>query len=189
MIYYDNNLLFMTVLLWKCSHFQVLVIEWVTDLSCAHTHLWAIFIVQVQKWTSPSESWACSESCQHKCWKPARDALLCPSRTQGSGALPLPHACTVTQQLECWYACWCKPVVQAPCEEFGWLFCKAFDNRLWFYTSPATVSCICCCCKFGPSDCELYWFTRNNGLDLSFCPQPVQKSSAVPLVIVFPLGL
>lgn len=111
------------------------------------------------------------------------------SRTQGSGALPSPSACTVTQQLECWYTCWCGPAVQARCEGFGWLFCKAFDNSLWFYISFATVSCVCCCCKFGPSDCGLYWFTLNNGLDLSFCPQPVQKSSALPLVIVFPLGL
>lgn len=99
-----------------------------------------------------SESWVCSESCQHKCWKPAWDALLCPSRPQGSGALPSPHACTVTQQLRWWYTCWCWPAVQAHHEEFGWLSCKAFDNRLWFYISAATVSHACCCCKFGPSD-------------------------------------
>lgn len=124
---------------------------------------------------SEVKSRVCSWVLPAQVLEPAWDSLFCPSRMQGSGALPLPHACTVTQQLECWCTCWCRPLVQAPCEEFGWLFCKAFNNTkitklLWFYTSPA-VSCVCCCWQFGLSDCELYWFAQNNGLDLSFCPQ------------------
>lgn len=86
--------------------------------------------------------------------------LAQPQRLQGSSALLSPCACSVTQHLECWYTCWCGPVVQAHCEEFCWLFCKAFDKRLSFYTSPATVSCVCWCCKFGPSNCSLLIYTK-----------------------------
>lgn len=95
--------------------------------------------------------------------------LALPQQNKGFQCPALPHACTVTQQLECWCNCWCRPSVQAHCEELGWLFCKAFDNRLWFYVSPA-VTCVCCC-QFGLSDCELYWFAQKNSLDLSFCLQ------------------
>lgn len=157
----------MTVLLGECSHFQVLVIEWVTDLSFAHIHLWAIFIVEVQKWRLPVRA-KCALSLASTSAGNLPE-MLCSAPAERRALVRCFHptlSCSVTAA-EYWYACWCGPVVQACCEEFGWLFCKAFDNRRWFYTSPATVSCICCCCKFGPSDSELYWFTKQwSGLEL-----------------------
>lgn len=152
---------------------------------CTHTPL-SIFIAQVQKWRLPVRA-ECALSLASTsagdlpgvACPAQQEQLLCP--------VPLPCACTADQQLQGCCTCWCRPAVWARCEEFGWLFCKVLDNRLWFYTFPATVSCICCCCKFGPGDSELCGFTQNwtwaSAHSLS------KKCSAVPLVIVFPLGL
>lgn len=82
---------------------------------CTHTPL-SYFHCRGSEVKAPSESQVCSESCQHKCWKPARDALLCPSRMQGSGALPSPDSCRVTQQLNTGTLVgvdpWCRHVVR-----------------------------------------------------------------------------
>lgn len=153
----------MNVLLWECSHFQVLITEGVTDLSFAHTQLWAIFIVQVQKWRA-----LCAfECCQHRCWN--LPEIPCSAPAEHRALVPCFAPCLHSNSAAGMLVQLLMQTLSAG-TLWGWLFCKPFDNRLWFYASPA-VSCICCCCQFGLNDCELYRFAQNNGLDLSFCSQ------------------
>lgn len=137
---------------------------------CIHTPL-SNFHCTVSEVKAPSGSQVCSE-----CSEPVLGTRL------GWLALPCP-----AQQLQGCCTCWCRPAVWTLCEEFGWVFCEVLDNRLWFYTSPATVSCISCCCKFGPGDSQLRGFTQNWTWVSAHSLH--KKSSDLPLVIVFPLGL
>lgn len=126
----------------------------------------------------------CAASCQSEHWEPVWGPSLYPSRLQCRAFTP----CTLSS----WspgVLVGLEPQCRRLVKEFGCLLCKAFGSGLWFYTSAAAVSHTSCCCKPGPSECELNWFTQSNDLGFCSCLQPVQEISSVPLAIAFPLGL
>lgn len=150
---------------------------------CTHTHTSELF--SLHRISSEGSQWELSLASTSAGDPPE---VVCPAQQEWLWCpVPPPSACTAAQQLHGCCTCWCRPAVQAHCEEFGWLFFKVLDNRLGYYTSPATVSRISCCCKFGPGDSwAMQIYTK---LDLGFCPQHVQKKFSCTISNCILLGL
>lgn len=146
---------------------------------CTHTPL-SYFHCTGWEVKAPSGSWVCSESCQHQ--ETCLGWLAVPSRS-GCRALCL-HPALAPQLSSCRAGALVGADLQ--CEHLVGSLADC-SVKCWTADCDLYLPCFCCCCKFSSGDSELCGFTQN--WTWASAHSLCKKCSAVPLVIVFPLGL